>query len=120
MPAPRRAILSDISEFELSDKKKLIVGKNGRLCLPSKSAGLTTNFVQEESFVEPEATHQPQEEAPTLKTLVSNVEVVETEKVLVESVATDQNDKQLVLESEKPKQINRAGRFKKKESAGSV
>lgn len=120
MPAPRRAILSDIAELDLSDKKKLVVGKDGRLCLPSKSAGISTTSVQGESFVEPEATHQLEEEAPTLETLISNVEVVETEKVLVESVATDQIDTQLALESEKPKQNNRTGRFKKKESAGSV
>ena len=118
MPAPRRAILSDIAEFELSAKKKLTVGKDGRLCpSPIKEAVALVEEVQEipqsqlvVSYAEPSVIQETLEQTSKDSTVTAIESVVEAEEL---------PPLPPTLEPEKPKQT-KSGRFKKKETAGSV
>lgn len=125
MPAPRRAILSDITEFELSDKNKLTVGKDGRLrpLSPVTSKEDSSVMVEKESPVKLETTSQVEEvtshnEANFTNEVVEQAPLETEEKTLPEPNA-DTAIVQPMSEIEKPKP-NRSGRFRKKESAGSV
>ena len=121
MPAPRRAILSDISELELSTKDRLTVDKNGRLANSRKNSTIEENVSIPASQVEPQV-QMPQvvelEETSFVTEKISDPDIESQEESLSAESANLSVEPPSAVEVEKPKA--RTGRFKKKESTSSA
>lgn len=112
MPAPRRAILTDISELSLNPKKKLVLGRDGRL-IQKNNSSLLDNKEEIKAEIE----------IPTLE-VVSKEETIElnnqslSNSELVTEVETSVVEQTLIpdpeVQVELPKSKSVKGKQKKK------
>jgi len=112
MPAPRRAILSDISDKNLNPRQRLVVDRDGRL---REAKGFTTATSQhsqevaaptlqtQEAFVSLEVVEEVSDVSDTEKLQLETKNVITQVEEVVVPVTEDADTNSVAKPSEKPK-----------------
>jgi len=119
MPAPRRAILSDISDKNLNTKGRLVVARDGRL-REAKKPNTETLTVQETSYEVSTQVQEPTVESQVfvqepsfveIQPSIKEVEISQTENVVVTAAVEEPAPPPLQNTTEV---VKTKGKFKKK------